>query len=572
MPFFTPEQVAQAYIGPGAGINDQIKLYQAQLAEQKKLDIEAAKKNRAEQMTALMDLNKVMADSKLGTGTALDEAHNQRSQAFYSKYTTGAGKELYKADPQAWQMAMRQEAPTLISATENYKAGVKDLNDQLKTLSAKYNNSLQTSPVRSALINRLKYKNNGQYPDYFQVESQDVNDVLSGRINSDGSETNDPLQQRANMTLYHDKGLNQTQVLEEYSKMKLIPAENVVNKGGVKIIYSGKISPFDRVNKKENKVELDLVPATLSNGDRAEVLSDRAFADFDKYPKMKIARAHYEQDLLQNPQMVDLKARLNEPEWQKILTAQYVKNSFPAEQTLTQDKQDIASAEQRRRQEWSMNYNKDKEAKPKGDYWTLASAARMKGIPTGAYKVDTSVYGLKNPALAGADLYDITDYVGGKELKNRNNFPVRILKDAKTGKTYYVTNQYTSAGGTQVQPTAESSSFTTDADTPVEFNSNDESVWLGLANPQDYSHKSIKEFQDKFNTISPLAGGGAPDLQSQAPTQQNAQVPAQQNAQVTRQAAAQTPAASTDDYGAYLSQATKDIMDRFKKASSKKSK
>ena len=44
MPFFTPEQVAQAYIGPGAGINDQLKLYQAQLAEQKKLEIEAAKR------------------------------------------------------------------------------------------------------------------------------------------------------------------------------------------------------------------------------------------------------------------------------------------------------------------------------------------------------------------------------------------------------------------------------------------------------------------------------------------------------------------------------------------------
>ena len=87
MPFFTPEKVAQAYIGPGAGINDQLKLYQAQLAEQKKLEIEAAKRNRAEQMTALMDLNKVMADSKLGTGTALDEAHNQRSQKFYSKWT-----------------------------------------------------------------------------------------------------------------------------------------------------------------------------------------------------------------------------------------------------------------------------------------------------------------------------------------------------------------------------------------------------------------------------------------------------------------------------------------------------
>jgi len=562
MPFFTPEQVAQVYIGPGAGINDQIKLYQAQLAEQKKLQIEAAKKNRAEQMTALMDLNKVMADSKLGTGTALDEAHNQKSQKFYNKWTSGAGKELYKTDPQAWQMAMRQEAPTIIAATENYKNGLKDLNSQLTTLSGKYNNSLQSSPVRSALINRLKYKNNGEFPEFFQVESQDINDVLSGRINADGSETNDPLQQRANMTMYHDKGLNQTQILDEYSKMKLIPAENIVNKGGVKIIYSGKISPFDRINSKENKVELDLIPATLSNGNKVEVLSDRAFANFDKNPKMKIGRAHYEQELLQNPQMVDLKARLNEPEWEKLLTAQYVKNTFPAEQTLTQDKEELASKELRRRQEFAMNYSKDREAKPKGDYWTLASAARMKGVPQGAYKVDTSVYGLKNPALAGADLYDITDYVGGKELKNRDNYPVRILKDAKTGKTYYVTNQYTSAGGTQVQPALDASRFTTDPDTPVEFNSNDESVWLNLANPQEYNHKSIKEFQNKFNTISPLVSGGAPDLQPQAP--------AKQNAQVSRQAAAQAPTASTEDYGAYLSQAAEDLKKRLIKATSKK--
>ena len=57
MPFFTPEQVAQAYIGPGAGYLSEFEKLKQQQAEARKLEIEAAKAQRAEQAKALRQMD-----------------------------------------------------------------------------------------------------------------------------------------------------------------------------------------------------------------------------------------------------------------------------------------------------------------------------------------------------------------------------------------------------------------------------------------------------------------------------------------------------------------------------------
>ena len=99
----------------------------------------------------------------------------------------------------------------------------------------------------------------------------------------------------------------------------------------------------------------------------------------------------------------------------------------------------------------------------------LVSAALQPGIAKGAIKVSNpnaikEKTLLVNPDLANVnfnDLYDITDAIGKYDFKNRQNFPVRVLKDAKTGKVYITTKTYTSAAGNQVVPMGDKSTFTT---------------------------------------------------------------------------------------------------------------
>jgi hypothetical protein len=506
MPFFTPEQVAQAYIGPGAGYLSEFEKLKQQQAEARKLEIEAAKAQRAEQAKALMDMNKLMANTHLGTGTKFDEAFQEKSKKFYDRWTTGAGHDLYKTDPQAWNMGMQQDANnSLLAMKANYEKGNTLLDNNIKTLSSKYNNAILPTQVKSVLINRMKYKNNGEFPDFLTIENSDVDDLLAGRINADGSEATSPVQQRANQTLFADPELLAQQVRKKYLDSPKVDITPIIStRKGVPTRWEGKIGPYDTVDPKTKKVITDVVPIEFANGRiETQVLSDRAYNKFMLEPDNKLHLAFYEQELLKDPDKVRLKTIVNDDEWKRYITRKYVVQNFPPEQTIKENVDPVGQAAVEG-QRWLMNYNKQKhtdEGKP--SYINLVKSAIAPGIPVGSRKVNSAAFKEANPEVTGVDynnLHDITDAIGKADLKNRQGYPVRILKDSKTGKIYYSTKGYTSAAGSQVVPQEnDKTSYTTKPNVLQELDPKDLSVWVGIANPQDYGHKTMEDFTQYFD-------------------------------------------------------------------------
>lgn len=502
MPIFTPEQIAQAYEGPYGGYLKQYENLKAQQQEQRRLEVEAAKKKRAEQAAALMDLNKTMGNAHLGTGTQFDQAFQQKAQKFYNKWTSGEGAQLFKDDQSAWEMGQQQDANALLASKANYEKGVNLLDQNLKQISSKYNNALLSSQAKNALINRILQRNNGEYPDFLDLQDQDLGDLLEGRINADGTDAKSPIEQRLNKTLYFDSDLLGAHVSNSYKSLKPneVNIESTNNKMPTKLV--GKIGIFDRVDPKTKKVVIDTIPVELSNGEKAEVLSDRAMAYIERTPDMKIDMAHFENKILNNPENVKIKEQMSDDDWYKLLATQYVKYKFPAEQTIKEEVDDVKQ-KQLENYRWWLSYNKERKESDKPKYIDLVAASLKPGVPKGAIQIkDVSAIKLKNPDLTGIDynnLYDITDVIGGYNFKNRNNFPVRVIKDAKSGRVFITTKSYVSAAGNPVVPKNDPGTYTTDANQLREIDPKNVQTWLSIQNPQDLGHKTLDEFTGYFD-------------------------------------------------------------------------
>jgi len=501
MPSLTPEQVAQAYIGPYAGYFKQYEDLKKQQEEQRRLEIDAAKKKRAEQASALMNLNKTMSTAHLGTGTQFDEAFQQKAQDYYNKWTSGEGAELFKNDQSAWEMGQQQDANSLLASKANYEKGVNLLDQNLKQISSKYNNALLNSQAKNALINRILYKNNGKYPDFLTLEDQDLGDLLEGRINADGTDAKTPLEQRLNKTLYFDKDLLGEHVANTYKSQKPNKVNVEAMNGKMPTVLTGNIGIFDRVDPKTKSVVTDTVPVTLKNGEKADVLSDRALSYIYRNPDLKIDLAHFENQILNNPENSKIKEQMDDDDWTKLLATQYVKYKFPAEQTIKEEVNDVKQ-KQLENYRWFLNYNKEKKASDKPKYIDLVSASLKPGVPKGAIKVaNSNVLKLKNPNLQGVnydELYDITDVVGKYDFKNRSNFPVRVLKDVKTGKVYITSKPYVSSAGNPVEPKKDLNTLTTNPSELQEIDPKDVQTWLRLQNPQDLGHETLEDFTNYF--------------------------------------------------------------------------
>ena len=502
MPFFTPEQVAQAYIGPGAGYLSELEKLQAKQAEARKLEVQAAKERKAEQQAALMDMNKIMSTSNLGTGTKFDDAFQEKSQKFYNRWTTGEGRSLYNTDPNAWRMSMQQDAnSSVLGVKANYEKANALLDQQLKVLSGKYNNSIMPYQLKSTLINRLKLKNNGEFPDFLHVEDQDMNDILAGRINADGTEATSPVQQRANQTLYADADLLGQQVRKKYLDTPKVDITPIPSKrGGIETVWEGKIGPYDTVDPNTKKVKTDTVKIDI-NGSPLEVLSDRAFNKFMAEPDNKYHLAFYEQELLKNPNLVEFKSKVDDDTWLKAVATDYVKKNFPAEQTIKEKVDEVGAAQRQVGQFWANFNKKDRNDDNKPAYINVVKSSIAPGVPRGAIKVDAATFRDKNGNITGVDfdnLYDITDVIGKADLKNRKGYPTRVIKDAKTGRVFITSKDYFTAAGNPMVPMNDNN-FTTDPNQLKEINPKDMNIWVNIANPQDYGHKTLEDFTQYFD-------------------------------------------------------------------------
>jgi hypothetical protein len=502
MPFFTPEQVAQAYIGPGAGYLSELEKLQARQAEARKLEVQAAREKKAEQQAALMDINKIMSTSQLGTGTQFDDAFKEKSQKFYNRWTTGEGRNLYNTDPNAWRMSMQQDANnSVLGVKANYEKANSLLDQQLKVLSGKYNNAIMPYQVKSTLINRLKLKNNGQYPDMLHIEDQDMNDLLAGRINADGTEATSPVQQRANQTLYADPDLLGQQVRKKYLDTPKVDITPIPGKrGGIETVWEGKIGPYDTVDPKTKKVITDTEEIQI-DGKPKRVLSDRAFNKFMSEPDNKYHLAFYEQEELKNPYAVEFKSKVDDATWLKALATNYVKEHFPAEQTIKEKVDEVGAAQRQVGQFWANFNKKDRNDDNKPAYINVVKSSIAPGVPRGAIKVDAATFREQNGNITGVDfdnLYDITDVIGKADLKNRKGYPTRVIKDAKTGRVFITSKDYFTAAGNPMVPMNDNN-FTTDPNQLKEINPKDMNIWVNIANPQDYGHKTLEDFTQYFD-------------------------------------------------------------------------
>jgi len=550
---FTPEQIAKAYVGPQADIYDAFKDYttleakqNAYEAAQRKLKLEQDRKDRVERNAAMNDLLAAQKANSLATGSQLDPLWNKKTQDIMNDAFSAEGTELYKTNPAMWKARYIPQLHQLNDQMKSVQAGVKKVDEYLKTANEKAGGSLNVPALRTALINTIGLDENNNPRESFNAEESNMNAFLNGAYDPKAhKEIADPRQQAKIASYYYDPEKLKQNILTSFKPDMQEDFVTFRAPNGVKVNQTYKIPQY---YKKTNEgIVLDVQPFKGKDNGIYPVASDNIVETINKIPYGKVALANHEKDLLETKAGKQAFENLPDEQWDRYVMADFAKQLKAPEKVSVPG---VDAAEQAGFYRNMALMNQRKEGKDKGHLRTVADyvnnpQAALQDFPTmNAEEADV----IGAPANASLIRLDAGPQ-GSKELKTANGSKVNVFLDPNTGQSYMVYRPTMTMAGVMKNPSEAKigGKDMTNRLIPIPKDRND--FWLKNFNYSQYGDK-----KEDF----PLNNAAAPKTQSAPQTQSSTQV--------RTQSAPKTAAkVSDDEWGNDIANATQSIKGLGKK-------